>query len=197
MKVDLKYYVIFTCELYEPYDGGIAPNVTFKQAIPDTVLDSKVGRKKLFKITEKNVKPDEHIMYSRKYVALLDHFELVELLDQMYVDETCKTMGALTEYGLLDAISFSSYDNEYGLNAYVSPFPCFTEKQDNYLENLIKNNSDMADNVRNNVSKPIHNVLDFLENDILELDLNDIDIVDENVPSYIEFIPNQYEIEFK
>lgn len=197
METELKYYVILSCDLYSS-EYHIGSDVKFKDVLPEIVLNKKIGRKKLFQITEKERNPDDFILYHRKYVALLDSFDLATLLDEMYCDETCQTMGALTEYGMLDAISFTSHDEAYQLNAYVSPLPLFSETNSNYLDSLVESGGDqLKELIGRSIGNEISKVLDFLEDGILDLDLNDIDVVEDNVPNSISFIPNQLEIEFE
>ena len=73
----------------------------------------------------------------RKYVARLTMDQFKEFVEDQYLyPEDCETMGSLTGFGWLPAISFN-YESNYDLvikNAYVTPI----------LKN-IKNNEDLTD----------------------------------------------------
>lgn len=60
----------------------------------------------------------------RKYVAYLSRQQFELFLDQIGLHaENVETMGSITEFGHLPAISFTSVDEEAIVNAHVTPMP--------------------------------------------------------------------------
>ena len=128
MKPEFNFYVIFTIDIIKAADTWI----TLSKIKPKTVT------RKNFTVTESANDEPEYYKTHRRYCGILSIDDLEKFISDCDFDDTCQTMGALTlEYGLLPAISFSAYAEDYTFNAYISPI--FSDKTEAALGTLPEN----------------------------------------------------------
>jgi len=107
MEVKLKYFVILTLD-------------TYKNDYPWSIksIKPKIVKYPKFWVTEKTPE-DDFVLAHRKYCGHLSPQEAQEFLREEF-DNAEETMGSISEYGLLPAISFNDDYQSYRKNAYVS-----------------------------------------------------------------------------
>lgn len=109
MKTKLRYYVIFTITIWNGKNTR-----QFRPAIVKRPL-----------FWPSDVEINDGII-SRKYCGVLTFAQLIQFLNEVDFDDTSHTMGSISEYGHLDAVSFERSDESYytgasaNLIAYVS-----------------------------------------------------------------------------
>ena len=116
----MRFYVIYTVDA--PRDGW-----SIKSYHPPKVRQWQLTeRADKFDPDDVNCNFEGYDLH-RKYVAEIDRETFDQLVsDQGLWPQECETMGSLTEFGLLPAISFDNepcYRDDPILNAYVTPLP--------------------------------------------------------------------------
>ena len=137
MKARILYYVIVDVYSISAFEGS-----KIKDVIPD-FFNWKNGKKRVFKQTEGSREAEEPATKHRKYVGIINAKQLKQIKEDFYLQGTCQTMGTLTEYGWLDAISWDlditdCYHTDCTCNLYVSPIIDFkdAEKIESILNKL-------------------------------------------------------------
>lgn len=146
--MEIKYQVILTIDIYDHH--------CISRYKP------KFLNKKSWRVTEKTGDESDGQEH-RKYCAILSSTELkiaYEELIEQYSISTCQTMGAITEYGCLPAISWDvQLDDSARLNAYVSPMPELSPEEVNAWKALIENERTIKNE---RINKRIDEIMEFL-----------------------------------
>jgi len=139
MKARILYYVIGSVDVYS---DNVFTGSKIEDVIPD-FFNWKNGKKRVFRQTEGSKEAEEPATKHRKYVGIINAKQLKQIKEDFYLQGTCQTMGTLTEYGWLDAISWDlditdCYHTDCTCNLYVSPIIDFkdAEKIESILNKL-------------------------------------------------------------
>lgn len=151
MRVKIRYFVILSVDIYQ-------------SEYPATLAEAKpkIVRFPKFKMTENCVEDPEYILKHRKYCGFLTPQEADEFLSENFTD-TCQTLGSISEYGWLPAISFSDGDCGQGfyLNAYITPM--LDEKDEEEILSEMRDHPN-AEQIRRRVGDKLNQCLNLLEN---------------------------------
>lgn len=114
----MRYYCILQLDTFQDKDEGIEPIYSIRDIKPDVVRRTSV-----WTITE-DQPDDDFIKQHRKYTGVLTYKDFMEFVYEYSPSYSNDTLGSLTEYGWLPAISLQA---EFFENAersvYVSPLP--------------------------------------------------------------------------
>jgi len=132
MKTTTKFSIILSIDIYD--DGWKLSSVK-----------PKIVQYPLFYKTESEADED-CIKIHRKYCGCLSFDELITLIEQVNITDTCDTMGALTlDYGFLPAVSMTDNDGGWNINLYVSPI--FDDETEEKIQKAIGEISEMSKDI--------------------------------------------------
>lgn len=146
-KVKLAYYVIVSVDVYKGHKYNL------RDCKPTSIRYPK------FRVTETEVENTDCHKTHRKYVGILTPKETLAFIDDCEFSKTNKTMGALTEMGMLAAISFSNESSLCDINAYISPI--LNNEDEEIIVREMENNPE-AERIRHRVMYKLNQSLSLL-----------------------------------
>lgn len=149
-KVRLMYHVIVSLDIYKDHKYNL------KDCKPTSITHPK------FRVTETEVENTEYYKIHRKYVGILTPKETLEFIDDCDFNETMDTAGALTDVGLLAAVSFSSDSTLFNINAYISPILNYEDEE--IILKEMENNPEserIRDRIMNKIEQSFQLLLDW------------------------------------
>jgi hypothetical protein len=180
MKAEMRYYVIYSIETQEKI-SRVKPNYI---------------KGKGWKLTEsgksEDIEPDRETgkkWNHRKYCAFLTAEQLNKILKEESFD-TCNTMGAITKFGWLSAISFNFEDEWAWRNAYISIIP--SDETDNAVNEALEKLPEIQKNLvlTHEIQPKLESLLEQLK------ELESVGINDEiGLPDSLEFNLKQFILE--